>query len=48
MSYKKSISLVLGLISIFLLNSCGGLPGADAKKYPPDPNTRVKKKLGGR
>ena len=46
MSYKKSISLVLSLISIFLLNSCsGGLPGADAKKFPPDPNERVKRNL---
>jgi len=46
MSYKKSLALVIGLISIFLLNSCkGGLPGADAKKYPPNPAERVKKNL---
>jgi len=29
-----------------LLNSCGGkLPGADARKYPPDPRERVKQNL---
>ena len=28
------------------LNSCGGkIPGADAKKYPPDPRERVKRNL---
>ena len=46
MSYKKSLALIFGLISIFLLNACkGGLPGADAKKYPPNPEERVKKNL---
>ena len=37
----------LFLISIlFFLNSCGGkLPGADAKKFPPEPDKRVKKNL---
>ena len=35
-------------IAIFMLNSCSGgskLPGADAKKYPPDPRKRVEKNL---
>ena len=33
-------------ILLFILNSCGGkLPGADAKKYPPEPEKRVKKNL---
>ena len=33
-------------IHLFFLNSCGGkLPGADAKKFPPEPDKRVKKNL---
>ena len=44
MKFIKYISLFI-LIS-FLLNSCGGkLPGADAKKYPPNPRERVKNNL---
>ena len=40
---KYSVILIL---FIFFLNSCGGkLPGADARKYPPDPKLRVKKNL---
>ena len=36
----------LSIIIIFSLNSCGGkLPGADAKKFPPNPKERVKKNL---
>ena len=36
-----------GFLALFLiLNSCaGGLPGADARKNPPDPKERVKKNL---
>tara|TARA_B100000963_G_scaffold361575_1_gene397820 strand:+ start:1034 stop:1558 length:525 start_codon:yes stop_codon:yes gene_type:complete len=31
---------------LLFLNSCGGkLPGADAKKFPPDPRERVKRNL---
>jgi len=43
---KKLINTIFVLlISIFLI-SCGGkLPGADAKKYPPDPKARVKQNL---
>ena len=39
-----------GFLALFLiLNSCaGGLPGADARKNPPDPKERVKKKLRDR
>ena len=33
------------LISSLILNSCGKFPGADAKKFPPDPTLRVKKNL---
>tara|TARA_B110000003_G_scaffold271073_1_gene304575 strand:- start:1577 stop:2140 length:564 start_codon:yes stop_codon:yes gene_type:complete len=37
---------ILSIILAFTLNSCGGkLPGADAKKYPPNPKERVKKNL---
>jgi len=36
----------ISIILIFSLNSCGGkLPGADAKKYPPNPKERVKNNL---
>ena len=35
--------ILLSLITI-MLNSCG-LPGVDAKKYPPDPKKRVKKNM---
>ena len=39
------ITLILILLPI-LLNSCGGkLPGADARKYDPDPKKRVQKNL---
>ena len=30
---------------LLLLTSCKGMPGADARKYPPDPKLRVKKNL---
>ena len=40
---KFKIFLILLALS---LNSCGGkIPGADAKKYPPDPRERVKRNL---
>jgi len=39
------IIFILFISSIFL-NSCGGkLPGADARKYDPDPKKRVAKNL---
>ena len=37
--------LLFFTISLFLLNSCGGIPGADARKYPKDPEKRVAKNL---
>ena len=46
MSLLKKIILLasLGLATILLI-SCKGMPGADAKKYPPNPDLRVKKNL---
>ena len=42
MYFIKKIAFLLVLT--ISLNSCAGkLPGADAKKYPPDPKQRVKK-----
>ena len=32
-------------LALIALNSCESLPGADARKYPPDPRERVKKNL---
>jgi len=41
---KKFINIAIFLsISAFLLNSCG--MGADARKYPPNPELRVKKNM---
>ena len=38
--------LFLIFLTAFFLNSCGvKLPGADARKYPPDPKERVKKNI---
>ena len=39
---KLTISLI---ILVFSLNSCGGKIGADARKYPPNPEERVKKNI---
>ena len=45
-SFKTLKIIFITLLTITLLNSCGGkLPGADARKYPDDPNLRVKKNL---
>ena len=41
---KKLKTLVLLSIISMILNSCG-LPGADARKYPPDPKKRVQKNM---
>ena len=44
---KKFLHLLkitlFGILSIYLLNSCG--TGVDARKYPPDPTLRVKKNM---
>jgi hypothetical protein len=38
--------LILIFLSAIFLNSCGGkLPGGDARKYPPNPEARVKKNI---
>jgi len=45
-SFKNLNIILFLLISSALLISCGGkLPGADARKYPPDPKMRVEKNL---
>ena len=41
---KKLKILVLLSLSTLILTSCG-LPGADARKYPPDPKKRVQKNM---
>ena len=41
---KISSILFLSYLVVFL-NSCSGLPGADARKVPPDPRERVKKNI---
>jgi len=45
-SFKIVKIIIILLISSIFLNSCGGkLPGADARKYDPDPKKRVAKNL---
>jgi hypothetical protein len=45
-SFKTLKIIFIILLSVTLLNSCGGkLPGADARKYDPDPKKRVQKNL---
>ena len=38
-------SLIFFATTLILLNSCGGIPGADARKYPADPKKRVEQNL---
>jgi len=47
MNLSKALKITFILVlSTFILNSCGGkLPGADARKYDPDPKKRVAKNL---
>ena len=49
MLFKNICKLTfVSFLSILFLSSCSGglkLPGADAKKYPPDPKKRVQKNL---
>ena len=47
MNITKNLKfLFLIFLSSIFLNSCGGkLPGADARKYPPNPEARVKKNI---
>ena len=45
-SFKILKIIIILFISSIFLNSCGGkLPGADARKYDPDPKKRVAKNL---
>ena len=45
-SFKNLKIIFITLLTVTLLNSCGGkLPGGDARKYPDDPKLRVKKNL---
>jgi hypothetical protein len=45
-SFKILKTVFILFISCVFLNSCGGkLPGADARKYDPDPKKRVAKNL---
>jgi hypothetical protein len=45
-SFKNLKIIFITLLTVTLLNSCGGkLPGADARKFPDDPKLRVKKNL---
>ena len=44
MIFIKKLGFLLSIL--IFLNSCGGkLPGADAKKFPPEPDKRVQKNL---
>ena len=45
MIFLKNLKIIL-ISSFLLINSCGGkLPGADARKYPADPEKRVENNL---
>ena len=43
----KFITSIIAIIALFFLNSCkdGKLPGADARKFPPNPDERVRKNI---
>ena len=46
MFIKKTIKIAILIACVaFTLNSCGKLPGADSRKYPPDPRERVAKNI---
>ena len=45
-SFKNLKIVFILVLSSFLLNSCGGgIPGADARKYPDDPKKRIQKNI---
>ena len=43
--FKYTKILILLVISLFFLNGCSGIPGADARKYPADPKKRIEKNM---
>ena len=43
--FKKTLISLFYSFALISLLSCEGMPGADAKKYPPNPDLRVKKNL---
>ena len=43
--FKNALISIFYSIAVILLVSCEGMPGADARKYPPNPDERVKKNL---
>ena len=44
-SFKYIRLLTLLLLSSFFLHACSGIPGADARKYPADPQKRIDKNM---
>jgi len=43
---SKFLCVIFSISILISLNSCGGkLPGADARKYPPNPDERVRKNI---
>ena len=43
--FKKTLISLFYSFALISLLSCEGMPGADARKYPPNPDERVKKNL---
>ena len=43
--FRKSSHYIFLLFVLITLSGCKGMPGADARKFPPDPKERVKKNL---
>ena len=43
--FKKTLISLFYCFAVISLLSCEGMPGADARKYPPNPDERVKKNL---
>jgi len=44
-SFKYTRLFILLVMSSFFLNGCNGMPGADARKYPADPQKRIEKNM---
>ena len=43
--FNMKIKFLFLVLSVVILTSCKGIPGADARKYPANPEERVKKNL---